>query len=112
MQSRDTAVAVFDERDDAEDAISALRDAGFRADDIGLVARDRDQVRTTDQSRAIVDASYASTGGTETGEGAAIGAVAGGILGGLGAWLVGLGSLAIPVVGPVIAAGAFATALV
>ena len=38
MQARDTAVAVFDERDDAEDAISALRDAGFRADDIGLVA--------------------------------------------------------------------------
>ena len=41
-----------------------------------------------------------------------VGAVTGGVLGGLGAWLVGLGSLAIPVIGPVIAAGAFATALV
>ena len=43
--------------------------------------------------------------------GAATGAVAGGILGGLGGWLVGIGALAIPGVGPFIAAGAFATAL-
>jgi uncharacterized protein (TIGR02271 family) len=37
--------------------------------------------------------------------------VAGGLMGGLGGWLVGIGALAIPGVGPFIAAGAFATAL-
>ena len=42
MQSRDTVVAVFDDRDDAQDAINALRDAGFSADDISILARDRD----------------------------------------------------------------------
>ena len=42
MQSRDTVVAVFDDRDDAQDAINALRDAGFMADDISILARDRD----------------------------------------------------------------------
>jgi heat induced stress protein YflT len=100
MQARNTAVAVFDERDDAEDAINALKDAGFRGEEIGLVARDREQA----------DAMAESTG-TKAGEGAVTGAVAGGVLGGLGGFLVGVGSLAIPVVGPVIAAGAFATAL-
>src|SRR2546425_13001786 len=44
-------------------------------------------------------------------EGAATGAVAGGVLGSLAGWLVGIGALAIPGVGPFIAAGAFATAL-
>jgi len=33
------------------------------------------------------------------------------LLGGLGGWLVGIGALAIPGIGPFIAAGAFATAL-
>ena len=37
--------------------------------------------------------------------------MAGGLLGGLGGWLVGIGALAIPGIGPFIAAGAFATAL-
>jgi uncharacterized protein (TIGR02271 family) len=35
----------------------------------------------------------------------------GGLLGGLGGWLVGIGALAIPGIGPFIAAGAFASAL-
>jgi hypothetical protein len=37
--------------------------------------------------------------------------VAGGILGGLGGWLAGIGALAIPGIGPFIAAGAFGSAL-
>src|SRR5919206_1900684 len=100
MQARSTAVAVFDERDDAEDAINDLKDAGFPGEEIGLVARDRDQA-----------SAMAESTGTKAGEGAVTGAVAGGVLGGLGGFLVGVGSLAIPVLGPVIAAGAFATAL-
>jgi len=100
MQTRNTVAAIFDSRDDAEDAINALKDASFRGQDIGLVARNRDE------ASALADAT-----GTKAGEGAATGAVAGGLLGGLGGFLAGIGALAIPVVGPVIAAGAFATAL-
>jgi hypothetical protein len=100
MQTRDTVVAVFDDRDDAQDAIEALKAAGIRGEHIGLVARDREET-----------AAVAEETGTKAGEGAATGAVAGGLLGGLGGFLVGIGALAIPVVGPVIAAGAFATAL-
>jgi len=100
MQSRDTVVAVFDDRDDAQDAISALRDAGFAADDISILARDRDTA-----------GKLADDTGTEAAAGAATGALAGGLLGGVAGWLVGIGALAIPGIGPIIAAGPIAAAL-
>jgi hypothetical protein len=100
MQERNTVVAVFDERDDAEDAINALRDAGFRAEDIGIVARNRDEAGV-----------LAEDTGAQAGKGAAGGALAGGAIGGVAGWLVGIGALAIPGVGPIIAAGPLAAAL-
>jgi hypothetical protein len=100
MQTRDMVVAVFDDRDDAQDAIQALRDAGFGADNISFMARDRDTAgRLADET------------GTEMAAGAATGALAGGLLGGVAGWLVGIGALAIPGVGPIIAAGPIAAAL-
>src|SRR5262245_42997298 len=100
MQSRDTVVAVFNDRDDAQDAINALRDAGYMADDISILARDRD-----------VSGRLAEDTGTEAAAGAATGALAGGLLGGVAGWLIGIGALAIPGVGPIIAAGPIAAAL-
>jgi len=100
MQARDTVVAVFNERDDAQDAINALRDAGFMAEDISILARDRDTA-----GRLAEDT------GTEAATGAATGALAGGLLGGVAGWLVGIGALAIPGIGPIIAAGPLAAAL-
>jgi uncharacterized protein (TIGR02271 family) len=97
---RSTVVGVFHERDDARDAIEALKDDGFAADSISVLSPDK---QTTE--------SMAEETGTHAGSGAATGAVTGGVLGGLGGWLVGIGALAIPGVGPFIAAGAFATAL-
>jgi hypothetical protein len=95
-----TVVGVFDEREQAREAIEALKDAGFSGDAISILSPDK---------QATQD--MAEETGTHAGAGAASGAVAGGILGGLGGWLVGIGALAIPGVGPVIAAGAFAAAL-
>src|SRR5918994_3292439 len=100
MQSRDTVVAVFDDRDDAQDAINALRNAGFMAEDISILARDRDTA-----GRLAEDT------GTEAATGAATGALAGGLLGGVAGWLVGIGALAIPGFGPFIAAGVLGSAL-
>jgi len=98
--TRSTAVGVFHDRDDAREAIEGLKDAGFSSDSISILSPDR---RTTE--------TMAEETGTQAGSGAATGAVTGGILGGLGGWLVGVGALAIPGIGPFIAAGAFATAL-
>jgi uncharacterized protein (TIGR02271 family) len=93
-------VGVFHEREDARQAIEELKDAGFAPDTISILSPDKQATQ-----------SMAEETGTHAGSGAATGAVAGGILGGLGGWLVGIGALAIPGLGPFIAAGAFATAL-
>jgi hypothetical protein len=100
MQSRDTVVGIFHDRDDAQDAINALRDAGFAPDEISVLARDRDQA-----------GALAAETGTEAGAGAATGALTGGLLGGVAGWLVGIGALAIPGIGPIVAAGPIAAAL-
>jgi uncharacterized protein (TIGR02271 family) len=95
-----TVVGVFEDREDARDAIEALKDDGFAAEAISILSPDK---QATQQ--------IAEDTGTHAGAGAATGAVTGGLLGGIGGWLVGIGALAIPGVGPFLAAGAFATAL-
>jgi len=95
-----TVVGVFEDRDDAREAIEALKDDGFAADAISILSPDK---QATQQ--------IADDTGTHAGAGAATGAVTGGLLGGIGGWLLGIGALVIPGVGPFIAAGAFATAL-
>lgn len=96
-------VGLFDTRQDAEGAVRALRDAGFPANDISLVAgnaREYDAFTTAP-----------AESGTEAEEGAGIGATGGAVLGGLAGLLVGLGVLTIPGIGPVVAAGSLATVL-
>ena len=94
-----TQVGVFATRAAADKAIADLRAAGYRDDQIGLVAKDSSgkTVRTD------------GAGDTHAGEGAAVGAAA-------GAGALALGSLAvsfgvIPVIGPVLAMGPLAAAL-
>jgi hypothetical protein len=94
-----TVFAVFDERDRAEDAINELREAGFGRDDISLIARSEREARE-----------LAGSTGAET-KAAGAGVVLGGIAGGAVGWLVGIGALAIPGLGPVVALGALGTTL-
>lgn len=95
-----TVVGVFEDPSAARRAIGLLKDAGFDGDSISVLAPDRED------SRVVAEET-----GTHAAGGAATGAAVGGVLGGLGGWLVGIGALAIPGVGPFIAAGTFATAL-
>jgi hypothetical protein len=99
IAGRRTVVGVFDDREDAERAIRDLKDAGFSGDQIGIAMRDRNV-----QGELVEDT------GTHAAEGAVTGAVSGGILGGLAGLLIGIGALAIPGIGPVVAGGALATA--
>ncbi|MGI9149822.1 MAG: YsnF/AvaK domain-containing protein [Chloroflexota bacterium] len=100
MTPRSTVVGVFHDREDAREAIEALKDDGFSPDAISILSPDKQATKD-----------IAEDTGTHAGAGAATGALAGGILGGLGGWLLGIGALAIPGIGPFIAAGAFASAL-
>src|SRR5688572_2569602 len=94
--SSGTVVGVFDERRSAEMAIADLERAGFRDDQIGFAAHGDSTAsgRTEGTDNITTD--------TGSGSGALSGAMTGGVLGGV---LGALASLAIPGVGPVVAAG-------
>nr|MBA3533593.1 general stress protein [Ardenticatenales bacterium] len=91
-----TVTGLFDNRVEAETAIRALRDRGIGAEDISVVMRDR-----TETGDLADEAHVTATGG----------AVGGSVVGGLTGLLMGLGALAIPGVGPIIAAGPLVAAL-
>jgi uncharacterized membrane protein len=103
------AIGVFSHRRDAEAALTELRNAGFPMNQVSLIAKHADNniIAGVDEKTGVKNLGT----GNKADEGAKAGAVTGGALGGLGGLLVGLGTLAIPGVGPVIAGGAAATAL-
>ncbi|HUC93655.1 MAG TPA: general stress protein [Paenibacillus sp.] len=93
-------VGVFDREDDAINAIEGLKRQGYRTEEISVIAKDKDEL------------SYvADETGTKAPEGLAAGATAGGMLGGITGLLAGVGALAIPGIGPIIAAGPIAATL-
>ncbi len=87
-----TIAGLFENRDQAQRAIEALKDAGFRGEDISLAMRD------TSAAKDVAS----ETGAKNTTEAGLIG---GGVLGGLAGFLVSIGALAIPGIGPIVAAG-------
>jgi len=99
------AIGVFKRREDLEGALRALKDDNFDMNRVSLIARHMDEVKGAE------DLKKTDRGDTEAQEGAGIGATTGTVLGGLGGLLVGLGVLAIPGVGPILAAGAEINAL-
>lgn len=86
-----TVTGLFDNRDQAESAVRALKDARIPAEDISVVANNADGSYSVDDGDVAEDASA----------GAGIGAA----VGGAGGLLAGLGALAIPGIGPVVAGG-------
>jgi uncharacterized protein YcfJ len=80
--------------------IEDLKMAGFSNQDISILMSDRRSTRE-----------FAHKKDTKAPEGATAGGVTGGVLGGVLGWLVGIGALAIPGLGPFIAAGPIMAAL-
>jgi hypothetical protein len=80
--------------------VGDLKTAGFSNNDISVLMPDKGGTRD-----------FAHEHSTKAPEGAATGAGAGGLLGGALGWLAGIGTLAIPGVGPFIAAGPIMAAL-
>jgi hypothetical protein len=77
-----------------------LKAAGFSANDVSVLFPDKTGTKD-----------FAHEQHTKAPEGAAAGAGAGALLGGALGWMVGIGSLAIPGLGPLIAAGPIMAAL-
>jgi uncharacterized protein (TIGR02271 family) len=94
-----TIVGLFDTFADARGAVQALANKGFARDNISLAAND-------------ATGEYAkSTTSSGDWSGTATGATTGAAVGGIGGLLLGLGALAIPGIGPIIAAGPLVAAL-
>jgi len=80
--------------------VNRLRAAGFSSNDISVLFPDKTGTKD-----------FAHEQHTKAPEGATTGAGTGGVLGGALGWLVGIGALAIPGLGPFIAAGPILAAL-
>jgi hypothetical protein len=101
LKVANTAVfGIYPSYDSVENAVDALREAGFRSTDISVLFPEN--VGTKD---------FAHQKGTKAPEGATAGGGTGAVIGGTLGWLTGIGALAIPGLGPFIAAGPIMAAL-
>ena len=74
--------------------LQALRNAGFRSTDVSVLMPENSGTKD-----------FVHEKDTKAPEGATTGAASGAVIGGVLGWLVGMGALAIPGLGPLIAAG-------
>jgi len=110
-----TVTRLFDSHTEALDAVSDLEAAGIRHDDISIVSNNSDGWHSghhhseTDRG-PLGDRN--GDGDNDVADGAGKGATTGGVLGAGAGVLAGLGMLAIPGLGPVVAAGWLASTAV
>ncbi len=100
MTNKKAVFGIVRSETQAERLIADLRTAGFRMSDVSVLLPGKGATRD-----------FAHAEGTKAPEGAVVGGGAGGALGGTLGLLAGLGALAIPGLGPFIAAGPIFAAL-
>jgi hypothetical protein len=89
-----TITHVYDDYDSAEEVVRELENAGFTSDQVSVIGR-----------------KPGSESGDDKAEGTATGATLGGVAGASAGLLASLGLVAIPGIGPLVAAGVLATTL-
>ena len=101
MAGKNTAAfGIYRDRTRVESAVNSLKEAGFRNSDISALFPENAGSKD-----------FAHEKSTKAPEGATTGAGTGALLGGGLGWLVGIGALAIPGLGPFIAAGPIVAAI-
>jgi hypothetical protein len=98
--SKTSVFGIVKSHSQAEQIVEGLQDAGFPASEISILLPDNEGKHDIGHVKA-----------TKAPEGATTGATAGGVTGGVLGLLAGIGALAIPGVGPFIAAGPIMAAL-
>ena len=98
--SKDSVFGIVKTHAQAEQLVEGLQSAGFPASEISVLLPDREGKHDIGHVKA-----------TKAPEGATTGAATGGVTGGVLGLLAGIGALAIPGVGPFIAAGPIMAAL-
>lgn len=97
---RKVVYGIYENQVQLERAVDTLKADGFRNSDISVLMPEKGDTQ-----------SFAHERGTKAPEGATAGVASGAVAGGALGWLVGIGTLAIPGVGPFIAAGPIMSAL-
>jgi len=98
--SKTSVFCIARSHEQAVNIVDRLKSENFSNNDISVLLPDKGGTKD-----------FAHEQHTKAPEGAATGGITGGVLGGALGWLVGIGSLAIPGVGPFIAAGPIMAAL-
>ena len=98
--SNKSVFCIATSRGQADQIVDQLKTANFSSNDISVLFPDKDTTRD-----------FAHEKHTKSPEGAVAGAGTGGVIGGALGWIAGIGALAIPGVGPFIAAGPIIAAL-
>ena len=106
-----TIVGSFDSFEEAQEVLRELQQKGFSRDDISVIANNATGKYSSQSAGAAQARSDKATTVSDTGANTATGAAAGGVLGGAAGLVVGLMGLAIPGIGPIVAAGPIAAAL-
>ncbi len=100
MEQNKKIVGVFNTEQEAINAIEGLKRQGYTSDEISVVGRNRDGIENvTDETN------------TKAPEGTVTGMATGGVIGGVTGLLAGIGLLAIPGIGPILAAGPIAATI-
>lgn len=100
MSKNKSVFGIYSTRSGVEKAVSVLRDSGFSSTDISILLPEN-----------LGPKEIATEKGTKAPEAATVGAGSGALIGGTLGWLAGIGVLAIPGLGPLIAAGPIVAAL-
>jgi len=100
MAKNKSVFGIYSSRSGVENAVTALRDVDFQQADVSVLLPEN-----------LGNREIATQKNTKAPEGATTGAGSGAVIGGTLGWLVGIGALAIPGLGPFIAAGPIMAAL-
>jgi Protein of unknown function (DUF3341) len=100
MAKNKSVFGIYSSRSGVENAVSTLKDSGFQHSDVSVLLPEN-----------LGNREIATEKNTKAPEGATTGAGSGAVIGGTLGWLVGIGALAIPGLGPFIAAGPIMAAL-
>jgi hypothetical protein len=101
MAGKNTAAfGIYQSQAALEEGIAALRQAKFRHEDISVLYSENTGTKD-----------FAHVKATKAPEGASTGAGTGAVIGGVLGWLAGIGAIAVPGIGPFIAAGPVMAAL-
>ncbi|MBD3203389.1 low temperature-induced protein [Candidatus Woesearchaeota archaeon] len=96
----DEVIGLFEDPDNAEDAINELRDRGYAPEEISVVGTETELEEYTKEGS-----------GVSVSEGTGMGAASGAVLGGIAGLLAGVGAIAVPPAGALLFAGPLAVAL-